>query len=134
MSADKRPSVVLPHALPLPIFKRLQHRRVVLASSSPRRKDILEVAVCADLILKSLYTDVLFLGAETRDHSIDIRGRSAESHLRGTIGRLSDSHGRRKGGVVLVVIEDYVAYADPSIRRLKCTSGYSVRTTEILPT
>jgi len=45
MSADKRPSVVLPHALPLPIFKRLQHRRVVLASSSPRRKDILETAV-----------------------------------------------------------------------------------------
>lgn len=41
-----RPSPVLSHALPLPILQMLQHRRVVLASSSPRRKDILEVAVC----------------------------------------------------------------------------------------
>ena len=40
-----RPSPVLSHALPLPIMSMLQHRRVVLASSSPRRKDILEVAV-----------------------------------------------------------------------------------------
>ncbi|KAL1410174.1 hypothetical protein Q8F55_004179 [Vanrija albida] len=37
----KRPSPVLPTAMPWPIFERLKNKRVVLASSSPRRKDIL---------------------------------------------------------------------------------------------
>lgn len=32
---------MLPTALPLPIFKRLKNKRVVLASASPRRKEIL---------------------------------------------------------------------------------------------
>ncbi|KAJ9120052.1 hypothetical protein QFC22_002949 [Naganishia vaughanmartiniae] len=36
------PSHVLPHALKLPIFKYLKDKRVVLASSSPRRKEVLE--------------------------------------------------------------------------------------------
>ncbi len=40
-----RPSPVLPTALPLPIFRLLAKKRVVLASSSPRRKEILEKSV-----------------------------------------------------------------------------------------
>lgn len=43
--AAKRPSVVLPNAMSLPIFDKLKNMRVVLASSSPRRKDILENVV-----------------------------------------------------------------------------------------
>lgn len=43
----KRPSPVLPTAMPWPIFERLKNKRVVLASSSPRRKDILENIVSA---------------------------------------------------------------------------------------
>lgn len=40
-----RPSNVLPNAMPWPIFEKLRDKRVVLASSSPRRKDILENVV-----------------------------------------------------------------------------------------
>lgn len=43
--AVKRPSPVLPNAMPWPIFEKLKDKRVVLASSSPRRKDILENVV-----------------------------------------------------------------------------------------
>jgi len=39
--APKRPSPVQPNAMPWPIFEKLKDKRVVLASSSPRRKDIL---------------------------------------------------------------------------------------------
>lgn len=44
---SSRPSPVLPNAMPWPIFDRLRDKRVVLASSSPRRKDILRTAVRA---------------------------------------------------------------------------------------
>lgn len=47
--APQRPSFVTPSALLLPIFKELANRRVILASASPRRKDIFETAVCAVL-------------------------------------------------------------------------------------
>lgn len=37
-----------PNALSLPIFKKLANRRVVLASASPRRKEIFANAVRSD--------------------------------------------------------------------------------------
>ncbi len=40
--APQRPSPVLATAMPSPIFDRLKDKRVVLASGSPRRKDIFE--------------------------------------------------------------------------------------------
>lgn len=43
--AVKRPSPVMSTAMPSPIFERLKDKRVVLASGSPRRKDIFENAV-----------------------------------------------------------------------------------------
>lgn len=39
-------SPVLDDALKLPIFDYLKDKRVVLASASPRRKEILETSVC----------------------------------------------------------------------------------------
>lgn len=39
------PSQVLPHALDLPIFRFLKDKRVVLASASPRRRELLETSV-----------------------------------------------------------------------------------------
>jgi septum formation protein len=44
-SSSTRPSPVLEHALNLPIFKFLKDKRVVLASSSPRRKELLDLSV-----------------------------------------------------------------------------------------
>lgn len=38
-------NVVLPHAIKTPSIKKLEGKRVVLASASPRRKDILETFV-----------------------------------------------------------------------------------------
>ncbi|ORY25250.1 inosine triphosphate pyrophosphatase-like protein [Naematelia encephala] len=55
----KRPSPVLPTSLPLPIFKQLQNRRIVLASSSPRRKDILETAGLRPEIIPSTFAENL---------------------------------------------------------------------------
>lgn len=40
--AVKRPSPVLPTAMPSAIFERLKDKRIVLASGSPRRKDIFQ--------------------------------------------------------------------------------------------
>lgn len=47
MMAVHRSSAILPSALRLPVFEKLKGRRIVLASASPRRKDILETAVSA---------------------------------------------------------------------------------------
>jgi hypothetical protein len=67
-----RPSPVLAHALPLPIFKLLKDRRVILASSSPRRKDILEVAV--RFLSPTLRLGLADLaGFQTRDRTIHLR-------------------------------------------------------------
>ncbi|GFZ42878.1 hypothetical protein JCM24511_00596 [Saitozyma sp. JCM 24511] len=54
-----RPSAVLPTALPLPIFKTLHGRRIVLASASPRRKDILETAGFKPEIIPSEFAEDL---------------------------------------------------------------------------
>ncbi|RXK38823.1 septum formation protein Maf [Tremella mesenterica] len=61
MPSDKstRPSVVLSTALPLPIFRQLSNRRVVLASSSPRRRDILELAGLRPEIVPSTFAEDL---------------------------------------------------------------------------
>ena len=65
-----RPSVVLPHALKLPIFNMLQHRRVILASQSPRRKDVLRKMGLAPEIVPSTFKEDL--------DKKDFRGRAAE--------------------------------------------------------
>lgn len=54
-----RPSPVLAHALRLPIFDALQHKRVILASASPRRKDILEVAGLRPEVVPSTFQEDL---------------------------------------------------------------------------
>lgn len=43
--APKHPPVVLPHALHIPGINKLAGKRVVLASGSPRRKEILQTFV-----------------------------------------------------------------------------------------
>lgn len=43
--AVTRPSPVTENAMPWPIFQRLKDKRVVLASGSPRRRDIFENVV-----------------------------------------------------------------------------------------
>jgi septum formation protein len=53
------PSQVLPHALDLPIFRFLKDKRVVLASASPRRKELLETSVSnAEGALNAIPMDV----------------------------------------------------------------------------
>ncbi|KAK4685448.1 hypothetical protein P7C73_g4703, partial [Tremellales sp. Uapishka_1] len=59
MSSTKRPSPVTPAALSLPIFKKLADKRVVLASSSPRRKDILETMGFRPEIIPSTFAENL---------------------------------------------------------------------------
>lgn len=54
-----RPSPVLNHALPLPVFKKFGNRRIVLASASPRRKDILETAGLRPEIIPSKFAEDL---------------------------------------------------------------------------
>src|SRR5579863_2834841 len=43
--AQKNPPVVLPHALHIPGINKLAGKRVILASGSPRRKEILQIFV-----------------------------------------------------------------------------------------
>ncbi|CAD6582013.1 MAG: hypothetical protein TREMPRED_003155 [Tremellales sp. Tagirdzhanova-0007] len=50
---------VLSNALPLPIFRRLASKRVVLASSSPRRKDLLEAVGFKPEIIPSTFAEDL---------------------------------------------------------------------------
>ncbi|ORX36412.1 inosine triphosphate pyrophosphatase-like protein [Kockovaella imperatae] len=59
MSPSSRPSVVLPDALKIPIMQKLQHRRVVLASASPRRKEELARAGLAPEIVVSRFDENL---------------------------------------------------------------------------
>jgi hypothetical protein len=66
----ERPSVVLPHALKLPIFDLLHHRRVILASQSPRRRDVLRKMGLAPEIVPSTFKEDL--------DKKDFRGRAAE--------------------------------------------------------
>lgn len=66
----ERPSVVLPHALKLPIFDLLQHRRVILASQSPRRRDVLRKMGLAPEIVPSTFKEDL--------DKKEFRGRAAE--------------------------------------------------------
>ncbi|RSH84516.1 uncharacterized protein EHS24_006038 [Apiotrichum porosum] len=54
-----RPSNVLPNAMPWPIFEKLRDKRVVLASSSPRRKDILENVGFRPEIIASTFDEKL---------------------------------------------------------------------------
>jgi len=43
--APKHPPVVLPNALHIPGINKLAGKRVILASGSPRRKEILQIFV-----------------------------------------------------------------------------------------
>lgn len=52
---------VLPHALPLPAIKKLTGKRVVLASASPRRKDILKTFGLAPEVIPSTFEETLAL-------------------------------------------------------------------------
>jgi hypothetical protein len=54
---SQRKSVITGGALELPIFKKLAGRRVILASSSPRRKDILAKLVSGLSIIDLALTD-----------------------------------------------------------------------------
>jgi hypothetical protein len=66
-----RPSAVLPTALPLPVFKTLHGRRIVLASASPRRKDILETAV-SETLAAGPDRALTIAGVQARDHPFGI--------------------------------------------------------------
>jgi len=57
--APKQPSVVLPHALHIPGINKLAGKRVVLASGSPRRKEILQTFGLAPEIVPSTFTEDL---------------------------------------------------------------------------
>ncbi|WVQ94321.1 septum formation protein Maf [Kwoniella sp. CBS 9459] len=54
-----RPAPVGPKALPLPILKKLADKRVVLASASPRRKDLFAVADFHPEIVPSTFAEDL---------------------------------------------------------------------------
>ncbi|KAG7575261.1 hypothetical protein FFLO_00425 [Filobasidium floriforme] len=58
-SSSTRPSPVLEHALNLPIFKFLKDKRVVLASSSPRRKELLDLSGLKPEIIPSEFPENL---------------------------------------------------------------------------
>lgn len=72
---------VLPHALKVPSLKKLVGKRVVLASNSPRRKEILQTFV-RSLPLNSTQCSVMTLplravihmikGTGTRDCAVDV--------------------------------------------------------------
>jgi len=57
--APKHPPVVLPHALHIPGINKLAGKRVVLASGSPRRKEILQTFGLAPEIVPSTFTEDL---------------------------------------------------------------------------
>ncbi|KAJ6508808.1 Maf/Ham1 [Mycena sanguinolenta] len=57
------PNPLLPHALKTPVIKKLEGKRVILASASPRRKDILSVFGIAPEIIPSTFEEDLSIGS-----------------------------------------------------------------------
>jgi len=55
----KPPSALLPHALHVPGINKLAGKRVVLASNSPRRKEILQIFGLAPEVVPSTFTEDL---------------------------------------------------------------------------
>ena len=72
MSNEKRlPSQVLPNALAIPASNKMHGKRIVLASASPRRKQILETFVRVVVVgHRSPLTTPGFAGSEARGRCI----------------------------------------------------------------
>lgn len=72
-------TVLLPHVIKTPSIKKLEGKRVVLASSSPRRKDILQTFVRRSIARNIYLTYAFDIGIGTRDNTIDVlRGSGSE--------------------------------------------------------
>jgi len=54
-----KPSPVLKHALGIPAFQNLASKRVILASASPRRKELLEIVGFRPEIVSSTFEENL---------------------------------------------------------------------------
>ena len=67
---------VLSHALQLPALKKLVGKRVILASASPRRRDILQtfVGTVASRGFVGLLTACWATGSLAGDRTVNIRG------------------------------------------------------------
>ena len=70
---------VLPHALKIPALEKLVGKRVVLASNSPRRRDILRTfvgSVSVPLLRNVRLTEIMLIvaGPRTGDRALDVRG------------------------------------------------------------
>ncbi|KAF5391819.1 hypothetical protein D9757_001694 [Collybiopsis confluens] len=57
--AEKSAKYILPHALPVPAIKKLAGKRIVLASNSPRRREILTTIGLAPDIVPSVFAEDL---------------------------------------------------------------------------
>ncbi|KAJ7765898.1 inosine triphosphate pyrophosphatase-like protein [Mycena maculata] len=66
------PSNVLPHALQTPTMKKLAGKRIVLASASPRRKDILSVFGIAPDIVPSTFEEDLAVSSFENIHEYPV--------------------------------------------------------------
>jgi hypothetical protein len=74
---SRNPPAVLPHALPIPSINKLAGKRIVLASNSPRRKEILQIFVRRPAALPSgelcLLDPLLALaGSRPRSNTFDL--------------------------------------------------------------
>ena len=79
MSEKKRDNPVLKHALQTPSIKKLVGKRVILASASPRRREILRTLVRNPPSSIDPCTQKKMLGSGTRDRPVYIwRGPSCE--------------------------------------------------------
>ncbi|EJT46125.1 hypothetical protein A1Q1_05336 [Trichosporon asahii var. asahii CBS 2479] len=104
MSA-KRPSPVLPNAMPWPIFEKLRDKRVVLASGSPRRKDILENVGFRPEIIPSTFAEDLPKGSfdKLSDYPIATAGEKVRAAndfselTSGDGGLRAPDQGKRRG-------------------------------------
>jgi hypothetical protein len=90
--AVKRTSPVQANAMPWPIFDKLRDKRVVLASASPRRKDILANVVShwSSLVIHDGYCSQSTTALATR-----ICTTLADTPPRASSPRLSPPHSRR---------------------------------------
>jgi len=73
MSSEKRlPAKVLPHALVMPATNKLHGKRFILASASPRRKEILETFVRGTLpqAWHLAHDSALNIGIEARNSAV----------------------------------------------------------------